>query len=145
MGDLNKSIIDQNCDISLTSNKSNSEKLNVNPIINILEETQNLTQDIIDFETNRIQFHQFNLNSSCGLIKIQFEGNQDSDNPNSSIKVYLEDSTCIKANFNFESFTNDNIATILEFLLQSVNKYPNTKVLKDFLSNVMQASVEFML
>lgn len=144
MGDLNYQREHQALASSPNLEDSNLEKNQLTPITEILSQTANLTRDVLDIETNRIQLDQYTIQSTTGILKVSFEGNNDQDQPISSIKVILQDGTHLEANFNQESFTKPHIAKILDFLMQAANKYQNLETLKDFLSNVMKASIEFL-
>jgi len=115
-----------------------------NPLQLILAETSNLTKDILDIETNKIQLEQFTIQSNSGTIKVTFEGNYDIDNPVSSVNVVLQDGTVIKSTFQDISFSKSHISKFLDFIIQAANKYQNLDNLKEFLSKVMQASIDFM-
>ena len=116
----------------------------IDPVQSILTETTNLTKDILDIETSRIQLEQFTIQSNTGTIKVTFEGNYDIDNPISSINVKMQDGTVIKGTFQDISFSKSHISKVLDFIVQAANKYQNLNNLKEFLSQVMQASIEFL-
>lgn len=150
MGDLNYQRQHESLGSSANfqdSNKSNVEQEqnpNLNPVAQILSSTANLTRDILDLQTNRIQLDQYTIQSKTGVLKVSFEGNNDQDQPISSIKVTLQDGSLVEANFNQDSFSKSHIAKVLDFLIQAANKYQNLDNLKEFLVNVMKASIEFL-
>ena len=146
MGDLNYPREHTSLGYSLNNQNLNESKVEQeqNQISEILSQTANLTRDILDIQTNRIQLDQYTIQSKSGILKVSFEGNNDQDQPISSVKVTLQDGTIVEANFIQESFSKSHIAKILDFLIQSANKYQNLENLKEFLLNLMKASIEFL-
>ena len=56
----------------------------------------------------------------------------------------MQDGTVIKGTFQDISFSKSHISKVLDFIVQAANKYQNLNNLKEFLSQVMQASIEFL-
>ena len=129
---------------SLDSSANSEIIVDNGPLELILAETSNLTKDVLDIETNKIQLERFTIQSSSGTIKVTFEGNYDIDNPISSVNVVMQDGTVIKSTFQDISFSKSHISKVLDFIVQAANKYQNLNNLKEFLSKVMQASIDFM-
>ncbi len=114
------------------------------PVQDILNKTKNLTEQVLDYETNRVNIQEYVLQTAEGKITISFENATDMNANTASVQVTMPNGESFSSSLNKSSIPKRQMARCLEYIIYVATTYQSFEILNQVGKHLIESYLQIV-